>query len=266
MRTIGLPSLFALFFLALNAAQAQGPVVALELEDSVVEVTPPRSLLDSQRLNHARELLGRYYDHSVVRAGETIASIRKFVSESVAKGLPSAYQGKKATLVSKTILEESKRHGFDPVFIMAVIENESSFNPKARGPVGEIGLMQLRPDTARWIAQKNKIQWKGKKSLEDPVINIRIGAAYLSYLREKLDSHGRLYLSAYNMGVGGVKSALDRDIWPKDYVARVMQRYIRFYQEIRDGGTGTEARAPAAQAGKRAIHSSSERTKRVYGG
>jgi soluble lytic murein transglycosylase len=92
--------------------------------------------------------------------------------------------------------------------------------------------MQLLPSTGRWMAQKSGIRWTGKRTLEDPVANIRIGAAYLAYLRERFDSHGRLYLAAYNMGTTNVNRALARDVWPREYPSRVMQRYVRFYREL----------------------------------
>ncbi len=124
-----------------------------------------------------------------------------------------------------------------------MIENESSFNPEVKGTSGEIGLMQLMPRTAKWIAGKLRMKYQGKKTLTDPVANIRLGAAYLAHLRAEFDFHGRLYLAAYNMGSANVQRALDRRIWPKDYAARVMQRYMRLYTELRDSLKETRAEA-----------------------
>jgi soluble lytic murein transglycosylase len=192
-----------------------------------------------QRLSHARELLGRFYDSSVVRTGEQLDDVKKFVRESVRRELPDNAK-RQASRLADTILSESRKYGFDPIFLMAVIKNESSFRPKVRGTSGEIGLMQLMPATAREIARREKIKWRGAvKTLEDPQTNVRIGAAYLNFLRERLDSHGRLYLSAYNMGMGNLKHARARSIWPKDYVQAVMHRYIGYYREIRDSLSAT---------------------------
>jgi soluble lytic murein transglycosylase len=76
------------------------------------------------------------------------------------------------------------------------------------------------------------LPWKGKKSLKDPSNNIRIGSAYIAYLREEFDFEGQLYLAAYNMGSGNVRKALGKKIRPKDYSTRVMHRYLRFYAEL----------------------------------
>jgi len=185
------------------------------------------------RLTHAKELLGKYYRRSVVKSGEQIPDVELTVSDWVKRGLAKKWQSQ-TKAVSKAILRESRKYGFDPVFLMAVIENESSFNPEAIGPVGEIGLMQVTPQTGKWIAERSNLKWKGEATLKDPVANIRIGAAYLAYLRERFGFHSRLYLAAYNMGATNVNRALDKQIWPKDYASRVMQRYIRFYSELKD--------------------------------
>ena len=196
---------------------------------------------DSARVEHARELLGKFYNRSVVRAGEKVADIGGFIRQWTAQALKGKNR-KYASVVAKTVMAESERNGFDPIFLMAVIENESSFDPHVVGSVGEIGLMQITPDTGKWIAKKCGIKWEGKKSLHDPKTNIRIGAAYLAHLREQFDSQGQLYLAAYNMGSLNVNRALERSVRPKEYPMRVMKRYIRFYTDIKSELKNNEAK------------------------
>jgi soluble lytic murein transglycosylase len=193
---------------------------------SKVEYTEPR-------LAQARELMGSYYKHSVVRHGEKIEDLSKHVMEWTSDAMKGRFH-RQSRAVARTILAESKAHGFDPVFLMAVIESESSFNPLAKGTSGEIGMMQILPETARWIAKREG--WKIKitsKCLRDPVMNIKIGAAYLAYLRKHFDSHGRLYLSAYNMGATNVNRALAHQVWPREYPVRVMGKYLEYYRDLR---------------------------------
>jgi soluble lytic murein transglycosylase len=184
------------------------------------------------RWNHARELVGKNYHKSVVKTGEEVAELDQFLLNWTERALNKKWK-RYSKKVWKTILEESDKYSFDPIFLMAVIENESSFNPVAVGTSGEVGLMQLTAETAEWISKKYGLEWKGKKSLTDPVINIRIGSAYLAYLRERFDFHSQLYLAAYNMGTTNVMRALEKQIWPKDYSTRVMQRYKRFYTQLK---------------------------------
>ena len=189
------------------------------------------SLKKSIRLNHAKELLGKHYQKSIVRHGEDSFTQGLVLKDSVSEKLPATWK-KDAEIIANTIEQESFKYEFDPFFLYAVIENESSFNPEAIGTSGEIGLMQIRPETAKWVAKKFDLAWAGKKSLRDPAQNIRIGAAFMSYLRKKFDSHGRLYLAAYNMGLGAVKKALRHHIWPKDYPVAVMKRYVDMYRRL----------------------------------
>ena len=195
------------------------------------KVDVSRSLASIQRVDHARELLGKRYKRSIVSTFEKHEGFEKNILETIQKRLPKKFKSQ-AKLISDAIFKEAKVHSMDPYFVMAVISGESSFNPLAVGPVGEIGMMQIRPSTGKWMAEKIKFKWKGDKTLRDPVANIKLGTAYLAWLRVKFDNHGQLYLAAYNMGAKSVKNALGKHVWPKDYPLHVMKRYIAFYKAI----------------------------------
>jgi len=183
------------------------------------------------RLQHAQELLGKYYSRSTVKSGERIKKINGRIYNWVKERLPSKHRHKYKE-VAQAVIDESVKYELDPVLILSVIQGESSFNPDRLGKLDEIGLMQLRPGTAEWISNKYGLKWTGAKMLFDPVANVRIGAAYIQYLREHFDSHARLYLAAYNMGPRNVGQAREKKIWPKDYAQHVMRYYVDFYSEI----------------------------------
>jgi soluble lytic murein transglycosylase len=189
------------------------------------------SMKHSIRVTHSKELLGKYYKRSVVRHMETNDEMEKYIFEFIKKSVPNKYK-KKARQIARAVIDESFRHTLDPYFVMAIISGESSFNPEAKGPVGEVGMMQLRPTTAEWIAGIYKLKYRGKKSLKNPIANIKLGTAYLAWLREKFEGHGQLYVAAYNMGPGNVKKALRKNRWPKDYSRHVMKRYVEFYKKV----------------------------------
>jgi soluble lytic murein transglycosylase len=210
---------------------------ALRLAETIHSgVLAPEGPDNSTRIAHLRELLGKR-SGKLLRgrvAKKAQAELQTFVRETLDRALRAHGKPKLAARIHRTVLEESRRHGFDPLFLLAVIENESSFDPEAVGTSGEIGLMQILPETGRWIAQKSAIAWKGKRTLRDPVANIQIGAAYLALLRERFDSHSQLYIAAYNMGQGNVSRALERKIRPREYPLRVMERYLRLYSELEE--------------------------------
>lgn len=187
--------------------------------------------LASVRVEHARELMGPSYKKSIVSKFEDRRDLEKNIYRVVDARLPKKFKYK-GYQIARTIIKESLKHALDPYFVMAVISGESSFNPHAVGPVGEIGMMQIRPSTGKWMAKILKTSWRGKRTLRDPVENIKLGVAYLGWLRDKFDGHGQLYLAAYNMGPTSVKKALAKNVYPKDYPIHVMKRYISFYKEI----------------------------------
>lgn len=183
------------------------------------------------RIVHARELMGPGYSKSVVSKVEKKKNLETNILAVVSKRLPKEFKNK-AREISNSIIQEATKHQLDPYFVMAVIAGESSFNPKAIGTVGEIGLMQIRPSTGEWISKMKKMKWNGDKTLRDPIMNIRLGTAYLAWLRAKFEGHSQLYLAAYNMGAKSVKKALNKNIMPKDYPLHVMKRYVAFYRDI----------------------------------
>lgn len=203
-------------------------------------VTPAFAMEDAAslkeiRISHAKELLGRSWQKKVVRKNESADDVQNFVKASVRQFLPKK-EKVKAAEVSKAILEAASEYELDPIFLMAVIQNESSFNPKKVGGVGEIGLMQIRPSTAEWIAGLYEIKYRGPKSLYQPAINVRIGAALMDKLRQQFDSASRLYLSAYNIGPKKVRQMISENKNPKEYVQAVMKRYIAFYEGFKTHG------------------------------
>jgi soluble lytic murein transglycosylase len=139
-----------------------------------------------------------------------------------------------STEIAQTLIDEARKYQFDPIFLVAVIQHESKWNPSAKGDVGELGLMQIRPTTAQWLSKRLHLPWGGKLSLYNPEANIRVGAAYLAHLRGNFSSSGRLYLAAYNMGRHAVNQALRQKVVPKDYAAHVMHYYVGIYEELAD--------------------------------
>jgi soluble lytic murein transglycosylase len=191
-----------------------------------------RVRLHAIRLYHARELLGRAYKSSVVKATESTKDVESFVLAMVRKSLPAAWK-KDSERISRAILTQSIEHGFDPIFLISVMWTESSFRPEMIGGVGEIGLMQIRPETAAWLSKKiGYSRYAGRTSLFDPVVNIELGAAYFAMLRQTFDDDGQLYISAYNMGTTNVRRALANSKRPSEYSGRVLGRYRELYRSF----------------------------------
>jgi soluble lytic murein transglycosylase-like protein len=80
-----------------------------------------------------------------------------------------------ATGYSGLIQTYAKAYGVPVDLAHAVVRVESNFNPRARGSAGEIGLMQIKPATARMMGYQG-----GAKGLYDPETNIKFGMKYLA--------------------------------------------------------------------------------------
>lgn len=131
----------------------------------------------------------------------------------------------------------SKQYNSDPLMIAAIIKVESDFDTNAVSPMNAKGLMQIVPDTGKWIAERLEEEYHDDK-LHDPDYNIHLGAYYYEYLYEHFGDV-EIALAAYNGGMGNVEGWLkDPNISyhgdkldnipfgeTKNYVEKVMNTY-----------------------------------------
>ena len=130
---------------------------------------------------------------------------------------------RKSRRFKQTIDHASKKYGVSPHFIKAVIAVESCFNPRARGGLGEKGLMQLMPATARMMGVKN-----GYSSWQ----NIHGGTRYLKRMLVRFNGNKRYAAAAYNGGPG----AVSKKYGPKfNQVKRYSRHVMRAYNTMTGG-------------------------------
>ncbi|PJZ85275.1 lytic transglycosylase domain-containing protein [Leptospira harrisiae] len=99
----------------------------------------------------------------------------------------------------------NKQERYDKLgFLVGLVQTESQFHKRAKSHKGALGLMQVMPATAKWLAEKEGIPFSSEKDLYDPETNLYIGVLYLNYLMERTDSLDAALLS-YNAGLGGYK-------------------------------------------------------------
>ncbi|MBD2773606.1 transglycosylase SLT domain-containing protein [Iningainema tapete] len=114
-------------------------------------------------------------------------------------------------------LEEIKKWSgerqLNPLLVTALIRQESRFESKVKSIAGATGLMQVMPDTAKWIAPQIKLDPK-KINLENPNDNIKLGTWYLDHTHEQYGNNSLLAIASYNAGPGNVSKWLQT--LPKD--------------------------------------------------
>src|SRR4051794_7030844 len=89
-------------------------------------------------------------------------------------GLPQTYTAARSSYLA-LITSEAEQRGLPSALADAVAQVESRYNPKVVGSRGEVGLMQIRPQTAALLGYKGKIT-----ALFEPETNVRLGVAYLA--------------------------------------------------------------------------------------
>ena len=147
----------------------------------------------------------------------------------------------RASAYKPLIQNAAAQHGVSASLVKAVITVESCFRPKARGTLGEKGLMQLMPATARRFNIKN-----GYNAQQ----NIHGGARYLSLLQKRYGGDLQRTVAAYNAGEGRIKPG--GRIPNKAYVSKVMQAYSKFSGKSASVDADTKASPRAAVSVKQA--------------
>jgi soluble lytic murein transglycosylase len=145
----------------------------------------------------------------------------------------------------KPILAAAQRYGVEPALVKAVVWRESRFNPRCRGRVGEIGLMQLREAAASEWAHAEKLPDFDVQCLYNPATNTFAGTWYLRKLLARYthtDDPLPYALADYNAGRSNVLkwkqgaaetnslAFIDQIGFPgtRDYVKAIMRREARY--------------------------------------
>lgn len=178
-----------------------------------------------------------YYENNDTKASvvaeKTInnAKVKPQISDDIYKlSYPIAY--------AELINQNAKKYNISPYLIISLIRKESRFNTEAKSSVGATGLMQIMPDTAMFIAQKNNIRHT-PSLLTEPEYNIMLSSSYYNYIKKNYFSNDLFVIASYNGGYGSVSKWIKRfgtsDLeefvekipYPetKDYVKQVYKNY-----------------------------------------
>lgn len=134
----------------------------------------------------------------------------------------------------------------DPLLVTSVMRAESRFDPYAQSSKGATGLMQLMPNTAKWVAGQMNLEYSEEKLVE-PEFNISVGCWYLASLMSQYGGKIPVVLAAYNGGRTNVNQWLKDGTWDgqlsdvenipfpetRDYVKTVLRDY-EIYKKIYD--------------------------------
>jgi soluble lytic murein transglycosylase len=141
-----------------------------------------------------------------------------------------------------SIVEEAaKDNGIDPLILLAVMREESRFDPGARSAAGAVGLMQLMPQTAQRLSRRTVMT---ANDIADVKTNIKIGAYYFGILLKEFRSLP-VAIAAYNAGEEKVREWLSQGNYrsfdefiedipydeTRNYVRKVLMTYDAYTQQ-----------------------------------
>jgi soluble lytic murein transglycosylase len=137
---------------------------------------------------------------------------------------------------SSIIRQQAAEKHLDPALIAAVIYAETKFDPRTSS-AGALGLMQMMPQTAQYLARQSGGTGFTTADLAEPAVNIAYGSYYLRFLLNHYHGDEMFAIAAYNGGItnvdewiaaarsSGHRLTIDDIPFPetRDYVLRVLQ-------------------------------------------
>ena len=129
--------------------------------------------------------------------------------------------------------------------LLGIARQESRFAADIVSSAGAVGLMQLMPPTAKWVAkQLNRPDYRPSQ-ISEASLNTQFGAYYFKYWLERLDRMQPLAAAAYNAGPGRAQAwraatALEGAVWvetipfneTRDYVKKVLTNAMVYSRSL----------------------------------
>jgi len=142
------------------------------------------------------------------------------------------------TYYSDLVIPAGQEYGFHPLFLFSVIRQESLFEGFVRSTAGARGLMQIIPSTGAELEDQE--DWPPDYSDVDlyrPQVSIKLGTAYLGFLRSYFDGDIYATLAAYNAGGGNTSIWLEEAQGDQDLFLEIIrfsetQLYLKNISEI----------------------------------
>jgi soluble lytic murein transglycosylase-like protein len=134
--------------------------------------------------------------------------------------------------LGQAIAEEARLTGYDPLLILAIIDVESDFEEEAISEKGARGLMQIKPSTLHFLAEKEGLRLSREEVTADPALCVRLGIRYLRSLQKSFGGDLDLALMAYNAGPTRIRTALKQgDLERFKRYPRAVRRDFRRFRE-----------------------------------
>ncbi|MBD2846508.1 lytic transglycosylase domain-containing protein [Paenibacillus sp. IB182496] len=136
----------------------------------------------------------------------------------------------------------AQNYEVEPHLVAAIIRSESNYQTGRESRKGALGMMQIMPETANWIAEQADFTVTLDDVHHRPDVAIEMGAWYIQSLQKQFGENRVAVVAAYNAGPGKVSSWLSDGVWDgqldsldevpygetRHYVRRVMFYYNKY--------------------------------------
>ena len=133
--------------------------------------------------------------------------------------------------LGQAIAEEARKANYDPLLVLAIIDVESDFMEGAVSEKGARGLMQIKPSTLHFLAEKQGLRLSREEVAADPALCVRLGIRYLRNLHDRFGDLD-LALMAYNAGPERIRQVMksgELDVFRR--YPRAVRRDFRRFRE-----------------------------------
>ncbi|MNJ33679.1 lytic transglycosylase domain-containing protein [Paenibacillus fonticola] len=108
----------------------------------------------------------------------------------------------------------AQNNDLDPLMVAAIIRVESNYKTGAESKKGALGIMQIMPDTAKWVIEQSKLPDVSLEKVKaESDVNIAIGTWYLRSLSDQFEGNHIAMIAAYNAGPTNVRNWLRSGKW-----------------------------------------------------
>ncbi|MFA4858907.1 MAG: transglycosylase SLT domain-containing protein [Candidatus Margulisiibacteriota bacterium] len=189
----------------LERAQRFNELVELgQYQYAAKEIIGSSSKLDQRTLSNLGILLAyageytvpvRHFD-KIIKSATTRGATETLPSEMWIAAYPLAYWPE--------VKKQAEAFGVDPYLVLAIMREESRFDPSVTSRAYARGLMQIMSRTGKRIAKKLDLDTYTTKKLYEPELNIKMGTFYISQVLQGFSNQPALALAGYNGGPGNV--------------------------------------------------------------
>jgi len=191
-----------------------------------------RGFDDRQRLIAAQYALSRgLFDRAINTADTTV------VRHDFALRYMAPYK--------EALTEAAQQTGLDEALVFGLVRQESRFRADVVSNAGAVGLMQLMPPTAKWVAkQLGKTDYRPSQ-ISDVATNAQFGSYYFKYWLDRFESLSPLAVAGYNAGPGRaqawraarpIEGAIYAETIPfnetRDYVKKVLANAVLYARQF----------------------------------